>query len=228
MAVPEALFLDAGNTLVFLDHAALSAAAAEAGLAVSPSALRRAEPLAKRRYEAAMVAGMSHEHGWTLHMESLFACAGLSSEDAALATRAARAEHDRFNLWRAVPQGLAQRLARARSQGLRLAVISNSEGKLDALFARVGLAGLFEAVIDSALVGVRKPDPAIFALALAALGVSAARSVYAGDIPDVDVAGARAAGLDAVLIDALDHYPAYAAAPRFASVAALLDAWGLG
>lgn len=228
IAVPRALLLDAGNTLVFLDHSALSAAAAEVGLGVSAEALRAAEPQAKRRYEAAMVAGVSHEQGWALHMRSLFECAGLNEPAAARAAERARVDHDVFNLWRRVPEGLPARLVRARERGLRLGVVSNSEGKLLELFERVGLSGLFEVVVDSALVGVRKPDPAIFALALAPLKLDAAEAVYAGDIPDVDVAGARAAGLDAVLIDALDHYPSYVGAPRFPSVAALLDAWGLG
>jgi HAD superfamily hydrolase (TIGR01509 family) len=226
-AAPQALFLDAGNTLVFLDHSALSEVAAREGLAVSASALQEAEPLAKRRYETAMVAGVSHERGWALHMESLYECAGLTPEEAARATVAARAEHDRFNLWRDVPAGLPAHLTRARGQGLRLGVISNSEGRLMALFERVGLNGLFEVVIDSALVGVRKPDPAIFALGLDALHITAGEAVYAGDIPEVDVAGARAAGLAAVLIDSRDHYPSYVEAPRFASVAALLASWGI-
>lgn len=227
LAAPKALLLDAGNTLVFLDHSALAAVAAAVGLTVTARALREAEPLAKRRYEAAMVAGVSHERGWHMHMEALFECAGLTPEAAARATQAARAEHDRFNLWRDVPAGLGAHLARARVAGLRLGVISNSEGKLRELFERVGLDGLFEVVVDSALVGVRKPDPAIFALGLAALALAPHEAVYAGDIPEVDVAGARAAGLGAVLIDSRDHYPAYRDAPRFASVAELLRSWGL-
>jgi FMN phosphatase YigB (HAD superfamily) len=54
--------------------------------------------------------------------------------------------------------------------------------------------------------------------------VGAADTMYAGDIPNVDVDGARAAGLDAVLIDTLSHYPDYTGAPRFVSVAALVEA----
>ena len=75
---PALLLLDAGNTLVFLDHGALSEAARHAGLTVEASALARAEPLAKRRYENAMKEGVSHEEGWTLHMRANFELAGLS------------------------------------------------------------------------------------------------------------------------------------------------------
>jgi len=56
-------------------------------------------------------------------------------------------------------------------------------------------------VIDSAVVGVEKPDPRIFRLALAQAGVPPSAAVYVGDLYSVDVVGARRAGLDAVLLD---------------------------
>ena len=59
----------------------------------------------------------------------------------------------------------------------------------------------FDVVVDSALVGVEKPDPAIFRPALEALDVTAAEAVYVGDLYEVDVVGAQAAGLEAVLLD---------------------------
>jgi len=70
------------------------------------------------------------------------------------------------------------------------------EGALQA----AGLIDYFDVVVDSALVGVEKPDPAIFRPALEALGVTAAEAVYVGDLYEVDVVGARAAGLEAVLL----------------------------
>lgn len=223
---PALLLLDAGNTIVFLDHEALSAAARHAHLTVSAEALRHAEPIAKRRYEQAMKAGISHESGWDLQMQAMYESAGLDAEAARRATEAAREAHAEFNLWRRVPDGLADALDRAVGMGIRLGVVSNSEGQLDSLFGRLGLSRHFEHVVDSALEGVRKPDPEIFRRALERFGVKAERSLYAGDIPQVDVDGARAAGLDAVLIDPLNHYPEYTEAPRFASVIDLVHALG--
>jgi len=63
-----------------------------------------------------------------------------------------------------------------------------------------------EFVVDSQLVGVEKPDPRIFRLALAKLGLSAPRAVYVGDIRSVDEAGARATGMHFVLIDPFGDY----------------------
>jgi putative hydrolase of the HAD superfamily len=55
-------------------------------------------------------------------------------------------------------------------------------------------------ILDSALVGVEKPDPAIFRAALNALNVAPKEAVFVGDLYDVDVVGARAAGIEAVLL----------------------------
>lgn len=227
MNQPEVLLLDAGNTLVYLDHEVLASVASEAGLLVSPGALRVAEGVAKRRYEASMRDGVSHAAGWDVHMLALFEAAGFAPEDAQRACAAAAREHERFNLWRRVPQGLSENLEQARARGLRLAVVSNSEGKLSELLARLSLDHHFELVIDSALEGVRKPDPEIFRRALTRLKIAPEAALYAGDIPEVDVVGARSASIDAVLIDTYDHYPEYRDAPRFSSVVALLAALGI-
>lgn len=223
IVTPKVVLFDAGNTLVFLDHAALAESARAAGSTAESAALRASEPLAKKSYEAGLAAGMSHEEGWNLYVRTMFITAGLSAEAAERATKAARAAHDAFNLWRRVPSDLVPALERGRAAGLRYGVVSNSEGRLDELLERVGLLHYFECIVDSALEGVRKPDPEIFRRALARMSVPASAALYAGDIPNVDVDGARAAGLEGVLIDTLGHYPDYAAAPRFVSVAALLE-----
>ena len=67
----DALLLDAGNTVVFLDHAAVAALVADRlrmadGAAITGSDVRVAEAQAKRRYEALLAAGGAHEDGWTL------------------------------------------------------------------------------------------------------------------------------------------------------------------
>ncbi len=63
-----------------------------------------------------------------------------------------------------------------------------------------GLGEHFEVVVDSKLAGVEKPDPRIFRAALEQLGIEPAAALYVGDVYEVDVVGARAAGLDAALV----------------------------
>jgi putative hydrolase of the HAD superfamily len=79
-------------------------------------------------------------------------------------------------------------------------------------------------VVDSHSEGLRKPDPVIFQRACGRIGVEPADCLYAGDLPDIDVDGARGAGLEAVLIDSFGIYPDYDAAPRYESVGELCSA----
>ncbi len=58
-----------------------------------------------------------------------------------------------------------------------------------------------ECVIDSGEVGVQKPDPRIFRIALDAMGIEARQAWYVGDMPGIDVVGARAAGLHPIVMD---------------------------
>ncbi|HEY7207908.1 MAG TPA: HAD-IA family hydrolase [Gaiellaceae bacterium] len=78
--------------------------------------------------------------------------------------------------------------------GLRVGVVSNWDIGLHEHLERLGLDGLLSTVVTSAEAGAPKPDPAVFRLALARLGVSAERAVHVGD-SDADEFGARAAGM---------------------------------
>jgi putative hydrolase of the HAD superfamily len=221
----EVLLLDAGNTVVFFDEDAAVAALTSEGVRLDPSAVRAAQGPARRDYEARLAAGASHDDGWFVHMQSLLRHAGAPAERAPELARALRRAHDELNLWRRVPTGLAEALAQARAAGIRLGIVSNSEGHIAELLSHVGLAELFEVVVDSGVEGVSKPDPEIWHRALDRMGARAGDALYAGDVPSVDVDGARRAGLEAVLVDAYDHYADYTSAARVRSVADLLDVW---
>ena len=91
-------------------------------------------------------------------------------------------------------------LRELRARGLRLAVVSNWDSRLQGIAEGLGLAGLVDAMVISAVAGVRKPDPGIFRVALDALKVRAEEAVHVGDLPEEDVAGALAAGVRPVLI----------------------------
>lgn len=93
----------------------------------------------------------------------------------------------------------AQTLARLRTSGLKLGLITNGSirmqsGKLQCL----GLAPMFDAILISDAEGIGKPDPQIFHRALDRLNTKPAQAVFVGDHPEVDVAGARAAGMQAI------------------------------
>jgi putative hydrolase of the HAD superfamily len=87
-----------------------------------------------------------------------------------------------------------------KARGLRLAVVSNFDGRLVRICTGLGIADYFDAIVMSGHVGCAKPDPRIFAIALQRVGVSAAQAVHVGDSPSDDLEGATAAGLRGILI----------------------------
>jgi putative hydrolase of the HAD superfamily len=91
-------------------------------------------------------------------------------------------------------------LTAARASGQRVIVVSNWDVSLTEVLERIGLAPLVDAVVISAVIGVRKPSPAIFEAALRLAGVAAAEATHVGDNLEEDVAGALAAGVEAVLL----------------------------
>ena len=88
-----------------------------------------------------------------------------------------------------------------RARGLRLVVVSNWDVSLHGVLERLGISAALDGVITSAQAGARKPSPEIFEQALAIAGVSAREAVHVGDSVDEDVGGARAAGIDPVLVN---------------------------
>jgi putative hydrolase of the HAD superfamily len=206
----EVVFLDAGNTLVSIDFDRVAAELAALGFSCAAPALRRAEAAA-RPAVSRFAAQRSTEHADTFQftlreilgrLEPL-AAAGAPTLDrtaSQLVTRL-RAPGEANRLWRWVLPGVPEALASLREQGLRLLVVSNSDGSVERGLAEVGLRSYFSAVIDSAIVGFEKPDPRIFEHALERAGVSGRRALHVGDLYHADVTGARAAGVNALLLD---------------------------
>jgi putative hydrolase of the HAD superfamily len=102
----------------------------------------------------------------------------------------------RFHAFPEVPGALRE----LRAAGLRLVVVSNWDVSLHERLAETGLAPLLDGAVASAEAGVAKPAAEIFERGLALAGVRASDAVHVGDSEVEDVAGARAAGLRAVLL----------------------------
>ncbi len=221
---PRAILFDAGFTLTFHDGARIAAYAAKAGLHVDPAALERAEgALRAELRETEGVTLRTHAdggHRWHQHLyRRLLALAGISGDSDRLDQVAAviLREHRLSNAWRRVGAGVREALARLRAAGLRLGVVSNSEGTIEQMLIEIDLREPFDVVVDSAVVGITKPDPRIFQIALDRLAVSPAETIMVGDSPSADVAGAHAVGLRAALIDPHGLYP-WCSVPHFDDV----------
>ena len=125
--------------------------------------------------------------------------------------------------WPAFPDTAAA--LRQLQRHYKLVVVSNANGRLRHLFDRLGLAQFFDVLFDSFEEGVEKPDPRLFHIALARSGATAQTTTHVGDLYHIDVIGARAAGLGAVLIDAAGLYVSYDC-PRIRRVSELIGVVG--
>jgi len=88
-----------------------------------------------------------------------------------------------------------------KRRGFSLGIISNWDATLEQLIRDLGMLPYFDEVISSAAVGCRKPQSAIFEIALERMGVRADEAVHVGDLPEADGEGAAGAGIRPVLID---------------------------
>jgi HAD superfamily hydrolase (TIGR01509 family) len=221
---PDTLFLDAGGVLVHPNWARVSETLARHGVRVQPEALAAAEPHVRRELDVpARISTTTDASRGRLYHDLVLARAGV---ELGPATRAALTElaayHARLNLWETVPPEVPRVLRRLRAAGLRLVVVSNSNGTLERVFERLGLAAAVDHALDSHIEGVEKPDPRIFHRALERAGARPERTVHVGDLYHVDVLGARSAGLEAMLFDPHAFYVGVDC-PRVASLEALAD-----
>jgi HAD superfamily hydrolase (TIGR01509 family) len=220
----ETLFLDAGGVLVNPNWQRISDALAARGVRVTPQVLAEAEPHAKRRLDVPDLIrhGNDSQRGWT-YFNLVLEHAGITRSpgtDAAL--EELQAYHAVHNLWELVLDDVVPALERLRARVPRLVVVSNANGRLHTVMERLGLARFFDVMLDSHLEGVEKPDPRLFELALERAGGRPETTLHVGDFYWIDVKGARAAGLRAVLLDSAGLYPE-ADCPRIRSLGELPD-----
>ncbi|HEX6433523.1 MAG TPA: HAD-IA family hydrolase [Gemmatimonadales bacterium] len=194
----RAVLFDAGNTLVFLDYVRLAGEVGSAlGLTLTGEGLSRHVSAAARAMEQATG---TDQHRAAAYLEALFLLGGVPRQRLGEVRDCLGRMHRERHLWSSVAERSAESLQKLRDAGLRLGVVSNSDGRVEQALQAAGLRKYFDVVIDSALVGFEKPDPRIFHAALAALGVAPEEALYVGDLYEVDVVGARAAGMEAVLL----------------------------
>jgi len=201
----RAIFFDAGNTLLRMNYGAIADALAREGAPVAPEALARADWSARVRLDADLVALRTSTESVTTadrYVRYLLEGAGVDDERVITAVAAWRRTYNPpVGVWNTAEPLAAEALRLVRNAGLRAAVISNSNGSVRQILESLGLARHLDFVLDSGEVGVEKPDPRIFRLALERAGVTPAEAVYVGDLYSIDVLGAGGAGLGAVLLD---------------------------
>jgi len=231
----RAIFFDAGNTLLYprLDERAQDLT--EAGYPAEVKDFHAAERIAKQKLDEWLwpqirkgeVPRTIDYHYWRDYLTTLMGLIGAPESEHARLIQLLYEGFRNIRTWSVVMPETPGYLASLKAQGYFLGVISNSVGTIEEQLRHVGLREHFQAVFDSAIVGVEKPHPEIFQLALASAQAAANEAVFVGDTYATDVGGAQLAGLHGVLIDPIGAYP-NAECPRITSLPELdsvLAAW---
>ena len=221
----RAIFFDAGNTLVYprLDERAHDLT--EAGFPAGVEDFHAAERTAKQRLDEWLwpqirigdVPRTIDRRYWTDYLTELMRLVGAPEAEHARLTALLYDGFRNIRTWSVVMAETPSYLASLKERGYFLGVISNSVGTIEDQLQNVGLRSYFQAVLDSAIVGVEKPHPEIFQLALRNAQVAPNETVFVGDTNATDVGGAQLAGLHGVLIDRVGAYP-QAESPRILSL----------
>ena len=209
--MPTAILFDAGGTLLLQDTEEMGR---RLGVSIDASRAHRAHYQAMAEYSDLRLAGQDVDWDWWL--ERYYTILGV--DDPHLAGD--RLERG-YGLWNQALEGVSTAVESLRDSGVRVAVVSNSDGSVRGSLGQAGLLDLFEFVIDSHEVGVAKPDPKIFQAALERMGLEPSNAWYVGDSVFHDINGAGAAGLArAWLVDPYGLGPADVS--RITSVAELV------
>jgi HAD superfamily hydrolase (TIGR01509 family) len=217
MAKFHFIFFDVGNTLLFPNRARILAPLPE-NRHPTLEAWQALERRTKTEFDQEFSEGkVDKSFWWTFHTHLL---GQLNSLDVSVCDSADDSVHDSVDSglrdalventqksanWDQILPGTRDALDRIRQQ-YAIAVISNADGRIDAVLRRRGIADCFASITDSGNVGHEKPHPAIFEAALRAMKAEPAESLYVGDVYSVDYVGARNAGMQAVLFDVAGAY----------------------
>jgi len=201
MAKPRFIFFDVGNTLLFPNRRRMLAPLAE-NRHPTLERWQALERRTKQEFDQGMMGGrVDHGFWWTFHTYLLQEVNALDD-----GVRDALVENTQNSAnWDQILPGTRDALERIR-QRYAIAVISNADGRIDAVLRSCGIADCFASITDSGIVGHEKPHPEIFEAALREMKAEPAESLYVGDVYSVDYVGATKSGMQAVLFDVAGAY----------------------
>lgn len=203
----EAVLLDVGGVFHLPDHDRIASVLARGRLS-TPADLDRAHYIG-----AAAITDMlsGDQTVWAAYQPAYARACGAPDDRLEEIAAAVFAEFQTGGVWSRIVPGSVDALRELAATGVKLAVVSNADGTVEAQLRDDGVCQIgpgpgvpVHAVLDSSVVGVSKPDPRIFKLALEQLDVSPEHALHVGDIVAADVDGALAAGITPVLMDPYD------------------------
>jgi putative hydrolase of the HAD superfamily len=228
---PAAVLLDAGGVFVLPDPDRILGAFARAECSVGREVLSDAHYRAAVRFGTHLDVEAHWAGAWLGYLQTYVAECGVPEGWREEAHGHIDSEFADAGLWVEPVPGSRTGLQALADTGVRLGIVSNADGLMAQRLAALGLCQVgpgirveIECVVDSGNVGIMKPDPRIFEAATDLLGLRAEQVWYVGDLPAIDVVGARRAGLRPFLMHPLGlHLDAdYDRVPSLAALADLL------
>jgi len=220
----KTIFLDAGNTLVSMDFAWLMEELKRCGVLCELPELRRAEAAARPMVSAELERLKSTENKGTslFYMRTILKGLKFTSSIADKELdpiieglfKTIQAPGMIQRLWSYILPGVREAIEYLQRKGLKLVVVSNSNGTVEDILTKVDLRRFFYSVVDSHVAGFEKPDPRLFYHALKISDADPETTLHIGDLYHVDVIGAWSAGLHAVLLDPFGDWQDFDC-PRF-------------
>lgn len=219
------ILFDAGNTIVFPRLDRLAASLTAMGFSAAPDDFLEAERTGKRKLDEWLWPQLregnpprrADYYYWTEYLRALVCRVGVPEERQWEIGTKIGEQFKLLDTWSYLMPGTAEYLVALRTRGYRLAIVSNAIGQIETQLTQAGLASLFEFILDSHYLGVEKPHPEIFAIALNRSGVQPDEALFVGDLYSTDIGGAQNAGISGVLIDRAQAYPD-APVPRITSL----------
>jgi len=211
----RAIFFDAGNTLIFPRIEELAQELTAQGYPATVEDFRAADRWGRAKLDeilwpllrqGQLPRTVDHVY-WNEYLRALMEQVHVPEAKRGDVTDWLGARFREVNFWSRVFPETPVFLDSLRARGYYLGVISNSMGWIEEQLGNVGLARRFDTILDSAVVGIEKPHPGIFRLALERAGVRAAEAIFVGDTYATDIGGAQLAGLRGVLFDFIGAYP---------------------
>ena len=201
MAKHRFIFFDVGNTLLFPNRTRILEPIAT-GKHPSLETWQALERRTKQEFDQGLISGkIDRGFWWTFHTHLLNQ---LNAFDETVRNALVENTQNSAN-WDQILPGTRETLDRI-GERYAIAVISNADGRIDAVLGRCGICDCFATITDSGNVGHEKPHPEIFAAALREMKADPAESLYVGDVYSIDYIGARKAGMNAVLFDVSGAY----------------------
>jgi HAD superfamily hydrolase (TIGR01662 family) len=207
VTAPKAVLLDVGGIFLLPDADRVVGAFARAEVDVDRALLHGAHYAGAAQFTTDLDLDADWAGAWRRYLEAYIDACAVPGDLREETHRHLDSEFADAALWSQPVPGARDGLRSLAATGVKLGIVSNADGLIaqrlrerEILQVGPGLGVEVDCVIDSGEVGVMKPDPRIFHIALEAMGIDAADAWYVGDMPGFDVVGARHAGLRAFVL----------------------------